>query len=129
MNAYLVAAAALAVTVGAVHSVLGEVLIFSRLREGRLVPTNGGTLLQPRHVRILWASWHVVTLFGWALAAVLVRLAVQPATGSLRTALLYAVAAAMLAGSIVVCYATAARHPGWLGLLGVAVLCWLGITR
>jgi len=46
MNAYFVAAAATAFVVGLVHSVLGEKLIFQRLRQGGgLVPTNGGNVL------------------------------------------------------------------------------------
>ena len=33
----------------------------------------------------------------------------------------------MLLASVVAVYGTKARHPGWLGLLGVAALTWLGI--
>ena len=71
MNSYFIAAAVLAFLVGLVHSILGERLIFRRLREGRVVPTHGGTLLGEGHVRILWASWHVLTVFGWGIAAIL----------------------------------------------------------
>jgi hypothetical protein len=53
MNAYFVAAAVLTFAVGGAHSVLGEVLIFSRLRAGGLVPTQGGARLREGHVRIL----------------------------------------------------------------------------
>lgn len=127
MNNYLVSAAILSFVVGLVHSILGEWLVFSRMRQGLLVPTNGGSVLRQPHVRILWASWHVLTIFGWSFAAVLLLLASEPSIASLRAFLLQAVAAAMLLGSAVVFYGTRARHPGWLGLLGVAVLIWLGI--
>ena len=127
MNTYLIAAAALAFMVGLVHSVLGEVMVFSRMRQGLIVPTNGGSVLQQRHVRILWASWHVLTVFGWSFAAVLFLLASEPSAGHLRSSLLQAIAIAVLCGSSLVFYGTKARHPGWLGLLGVAVLIWLGI--
>lgn len=127
MNTYLASAALLAFVVGLVHSVLGEVMIFSRMRQGLVVPTNGGSLLLRPHVRILWASWHVLTIFGWSLAAVLLLLAIEPSIGNLRASLLQVVGVAVLLGSVVVCYATRARHPGWLGLLGVAVLVWLGL--
>ena len=129
MNTYLVAAAALAFIVGLVHSVLGEVMVFSRMRQGLLVPTNGGSVLQQRHVRILWASWHVLTMFGWSFAAMLFLLASEPPAAHLRVLLLQATAIAMFFGSLLVFYGTKARHPGWLGLLGVAVLTWLGIGR
>ena len=127
MNTYLVSAAILAFVVGLVHSILGELMVFSRMRQGLIVPTNGGSVLRQPHVRILWASWHVLTIFGWSLAAVLLLLASEPSVGSLRDSLLQAVAVAMLLGSVVVFYGTKARHPGWLGLLAVAALIWLGI--
>ena len=129
MNIYLVAAAALAFIVGLVHSVLGEVMVFSRMRQGRIVPTNGGSVLEQRHVRILWASWHVLTAFGWSFAAMLLLLASEPPTGHLGDMVLQAIAIAMLFGALLVFYGTKARHPGWLGLLGVAVLTWLGSGR
>ena len=127
MNTYLLAAAALAFVVGLVHSVLGEVMVFSRMRQGRIVPTEGGSVLQQRHVRILWASWHVLTVFGWSFAAMLFFLSSQPSAGTVRDSLLSVIAVAMLFGSMLVFYGTKARHPGWLGLLGVATLTWLGI--
>lgn len=126
MNGYLVAAAALAFLVGLVHSVLGERLIFRRLRQGGLVPTNGGSVLGGKHVRILWATWHVVTVFGWCMAAMLLRWARPSASASLDEFSVQAVVFAMLAGSALVLIGTQAKHPGWVGLLGVAVLVWLG---
>jgi hypothetical protein len=81
MNACLVAAAGLAFLVGLAHSVLGERLIFRRLRTGRLVPTNGGKVLGEGHVRIVWASWHVLTVFGWGIAAILLWLAFEVLPG------------------------------------------------
>ena len=44
MNTYLLAAAVLTFFVGFIHSVLGEVMVFSKLRKGRWVPTNGGNV-------------------------------------------------------------------------------------
>lgn len=126
MNACLVAAAVLAFIIGLVHSILGERWVFSRMRQGQLVPTNGGTVLRPPHVRILWASWHVLTVLGWACAAALILVASEPVATRLHTALLHVVALAMLAGAALVFYGTRARHPGWAGLLGVAALTWLG---
>ena len=120
MNTLLLTAAGLAFLVGLVHSVLGEVLIFRRMRQGGLIPTKGGRVIEERHVRIVWASWHVLTVFGWCLAAVLLRLA---GTQSARNAgLANTVAAAMLAGSALVLVATKGKHPGWIGLLAVATL-------
>lgn len=126
MNGYFVAAAALAFLVGLAHSVLGEMLIFRRLRQGGWVPTNGGGVLGERHVRILWATWHVVTVFGWCMAAILLRWSLPSMSTSLDGFGVQALVFAMLAGSALVFIGTQARHPGWVGLLGVAVLMWLG---
>jgi hypothetical protein len=128
MNPYFIAAAALAFLVGLVHSALGETLIFRRMRKpGRVIPSDGGEMLLGSNVRILWASWHVLTVFGWGMAAILVWLA-QPASRGVDGFIGQAVAVSMLAGSALVLIATKARHPGWVGLLGVALLVWLGLT-
>jgi hypothetical protein len=97
MNPYLAAAAALAVLVGLVHSVLGERFVFSRMRQGELVPTNGGTVLRQPHVRILWASWHALSVLGWAIAAAILLLAAEPSLDNLHASLLHVMAVAMLA--------------------------------
>ena len=126
MNWYFVIAAALAFLVGLVHSVLGERLIFGRLRQDGFVPTNGGKLLAERDVRILWASWHVLTVFGWCIASILLWLSLPSSSTSSAWFIEQAVIIAMLAGSALVFIGTKGRHPGWAGLLAVAVFVWLG---
>lgn len=127
MNTYFIAAAALASVVGLAHSVLGEVMIFRRLRKpGRVIPSEGGALLLGSNVRILWASWHVLTVFGLGMAAMLMRLSRVHRDGD--AFIEGSIAASMLAGAALVLIGTKGRHPGWVGLLGVAVLVWLGRT-
>lgn len=74
---YFVAGVIAAIT-GVVHSVLGERLIFSPLRVGGLVPTRDAPPLRARHVRILWATWHLGSVFGWVFAGMLLWLAFAP---------------------------------------------------
>jgi|GEM_PF-3827659 hypothetical protein len=64
METYIFAAGCLSLALGLIHSVMGEILIFRRMRKGQIIPTNGHPLLKESHVRILWASWHLVTIFG-----------------------------------------------------------------
>jgi hypothetical protein len=123
MNRFLLAAAVLAFLVGLVHSILGEILIFGRMRQGGLIPTNGGRVIGERHVRILWASWHVLTVFGWCLAALLLWL--SQAQTKANAFPLHAIVVASIAGSVLVLVGTRGTHPGWVGLLGVAVLAGL----
>ena len=126
MNSYLIAAGVLAFVVGLVHSVLGEHLIFRRLRKSGVIPTYGGTLLGERHVRILWASWHIPTVLNWGMSCILFWLA-SPQSAVVGTQFIEdTIATSMLCSAVLVFVGTKAKHPGWAGLLGVAVLIWLG---
>ncbi|KFN46333.1 hypothetical protein [Arenimonas metalli] len=123
MSSLYYLAAGLATITGLVHSVLGERLIFRHLRKGTLVPSEDAPPLRGRHVRILWATWHLGSVFGWAFAGALVALA----TGarSLESILVAAVVSAYTGGAVLVFVGTRGRHPGWAALLAVAVLAWL----
>jgi hypothetical protein len=125
MQTYMFTAGVLALIVGAAHSVLGEILIFRHLRSRGLVPSKVAPPLKERHIRILWASWHITTVFGWALGIVLLRLAFPATEPSLQALVENAVTLAFLSGSFLVLIGTKGRHPGWVGLLGVAALVWL----
>jgi len=126
MNILLLVAGALTILVGVVHSILGEILVFSRLRNGTLVPRAGKPLLRERHVRILWASWHLVSIFGFGFAAILLY-ASNPANASASLDFtIKLISIILFIGSVGVCFATNGKHPGWLGLLVVATLAWLG---
>lgn len=120
MNTWLLAATALGVVVGLIHSVLGEVLIFRHQRRA----AAGRRRLQ-RPFDILWASWHIATVFGLGLAAVLWQLAVMPEPNALRGFLLNVVAVVYAGSALLVLFGTRARHPGWAGLGAVAVLVML----
>ena len=72
MNPWFLSSGILMIIVGLVHSVLGEHLIFSRLRAGGLIPTDGGSRLREHNVRILWATWHFASVLGWAAAFILI---------------------------------------------------------
>jgi len=112
----------LSILVGLVHSVLGEFLVFKTLREGSLVPTSPAPPLRQRNIRILWATWHLASIFGFAVGAILIHLAMQAQTPFF---IIQSIAVSMFVSSVLVFYATKAKHPGWVGLLAVAVLCWL----
>ena len=120
MEVYTFMAGWLAIVVGLVHTLLGERLIFSRMRKQGVIPAFGQPVLRERHVRVLWASWHIVSIFGWALGLQLIH-AARPFTelGVLQFSL-RSIVIAMLCSSVLVLVATKGRHPGWIGLLVVA---------
>jgi hypothetical protein len=125
MNLYFLAAAVLTILVGLVHSILGERLIFRRMRTSGFIPVNGGPVLREPHVRILWAAWHLVTVMGWGLAAFLAWVAFR-VPGTAPDFLLHATAATMLASAVIVLVGTKGKHPGWVGLLAVSFLIEVG---
>jgi hypothetical protein len=96
------------------------------MRSSGVVPTQGGKLLGAGHVRIVWASWHVVSVLAWAVAALLVELGTGPAGGPDPQRMLAWIVGALLASSALVGLGTRGRHPGWLGLLAVAALAGAG---
>ena len=125
MQAWYFAAGVLAAVTGVVHSVLGERLIFRHLRQGSVVPTGDAPPLRSRHVRILWATWHIGSVFGWAFAGVLFQLASAPGDQALRPLLVSAIVFGYLGSSMLVLVGTKGRHTGWIALLLVAVMVWL----
>lgn len=120
----LSSAAVLAVATGVVHSWLGERLIFRPLRASAGVAPVPTAPLQRRYVGILWATWHLASVFGWALAALLLQLAFEPGATVSTSSLLFAVAGAYGIGAAIVLFGTRGRHPGWVALAGVGVLSW-----
>lgn len=126
MNGWWMAAAALLTLIGLVHSMLGERMIFRHLRAGGLVPQGGGPVLRSYQTRILWASWHLVTLLGWGLAALLLWLG-QPAARAASAGQLEAGIAIVLAlGGSLVLWSNRGRHPGWLAPWTAAALVTAG---
>ena len=117
-------AVVLTIALGLVHSLLGEWLIFRHLRDGSLVPTLESPRLQERQLRITWASWHLVTLLGWALAGLLWQLA-ELGQAALNERLVPLIQLGLGSSALLVLYATRGRHPGWLVLsLITLVLTW-----
>jgi hypothetical protein len=127
MNWLFVAASLLTYAIAVVHSGLGEHLIFRRMRSRGFIPTDGGELLRERHVRILWASWHLVSIMGSGMAVLLLWLATPSSRHLVHSGATWIVAISMLASSLLVLVATRGRHPGWIGLLCVAVVLYLGM--
>ena len=125
MQSLIFAAGLLAILIGLIHSVMGEKLIFSRMRNEGFIPTVCKPQLKERHVRILWTSWHLVTVFGWTIGAILFCLASPSYVSSYQEVIGNIILISMLFSSLLVLVGTKGMHPGWLGLLAVAILIWI----
>ena len=122
MESYLFAAGCLSLALGLIHSVMGEILIFKRMRTGRIIPTNGHPILKERHVRILWASWHLVTIFGWGLGAILLQYSLLRSESTNQLFIENTILVSMLSGALLVFIGTKGKHPGWVVLVAIAIL-------
>jgi hypothetical protein len=123
MNTYFALAGGLAILVALSHSVLGELLLISRLSADGL-PAYGGSKEFAR--RTLRFSWHLCTAFGLGLAAILLRLAWPSSVSTDLAFIKTAIALSCLAASLIALVISKGKHPGWVALLGVAILTWLG---
>jgi hypothetical protein len=119
---YLTAAGLLAIAIGATHSILGERNIFWAAEGSALAASPA--LPAGRHRGILRATWHATTLFGFALAAILLHYASMG--GAIPLLIRSAIAVALGASSIAVLWWTKGRHPGWIGLGLAAALTAIG---
>ncbi|WP_040497388.1 hypothetical protein [Fulvivirga imtechensis] len=126
MNAYILTSACLLFLLGLAHSIFGEILIFKNLRAtGSIIPSMFNEHLKERHTRIIWATWHLVTVLGWCMGVVLIRIAYL-ASSQLLTFIVNSISLATLVGSLLVLIGTKGKHPGWVVLLIISILLWVG---
>jgi len=114
MNTLLLTAAILSALLGLIHSILGEKLIFLRSDE---------VFKSKRRIGIICATWHIVSLFGFAIAALLFHYA--SSDDVLPNLIRYSLIIAMLLSSILVAFQTKGKHPGWIVLGIISVLLFL----
>jgi len=122
MNTLLLTSGFLALLLGIVHSVLGEKLIFKRLRTIDLTLSSGDQAISPRHLNTLWSTWHLVTLFGFGLGATLLVLSSIPSDPIDLVS--KAISITFLVSTVFWVVGTKGKHPAWLIFLVIAVLSW-----
>lgn len=125
MDQYIWAAGLLCFILGLVHSILGEVLIFRNLKKSKkIIPTIVKSKLKERHLRIIWATWHLTSLFGWCIGAILLKVAnkYNIQTNELLQFILTSTTITMFCSSLLVFIGTKGKHLGWAILLTIGVL-------
>jgi uncharacterized Tic20 family protein len=129
MNTYLCIAGILCFLLGIVHSILGEYLIFnSKRKKGNLVPSKKSEALKERHLRIVWATWHLASVFGWCIGAILIKISVS--YNELKSTsidfIILSIIYTMFLASLLVLVGTKGKHPGWVVLLLIGILLVIG---
>lgn len=125
MNNYLFIAGILSFLLGVIHSVLGEYLIFKKKRiKRRIVPSKGSLELRERHLRILWSTWHLASVFGWCIAALLIKISLIERFQEIEIInfILKSITYTMFLGAILVLIGTKGKHPGWFVFLIIGIL-------
>lgn len=129
MNNYFLIAGALCFLLGFIHSILGEYLIFnSKRNKGNLVPTKVWHDLKERHLRIIWATWHLASFFGWCIGFIILKIALEQDKINTEVAdfIIQPIIITMLSCAMLVLIGTKAKHPGWVVLLIITTLLWIG---
>ncbi|SFN66557.1 hypothetical protein SAMN04487989_102316 [Bizionia echini] len=126
MNTYFFIAGILCFLLGIAHSILGEYLIFNSKRiKGKLIPTKANEYLKERHLRILWATWHLATVFGWCIGILLLKISVLEKS-QLINFMVKSISTTMILSSLLVLIATKGKHPGWFVLLAIGIVLIIG---
>lgn len=123
MNAYFALAGGLAILLGLGHSVLGELLLIGRLTRACLPPLAGSTDLALRTLRF---TWHLASVFCWCIGAILLRLSLPASPDSQLAFVQSATTLSLFASVLIVVVISRGKHPGWVVLLAIAILTWLG---
>ena len=128
MNVYLITSGILCFILGVLHSILGELLIFVRKRKtNKLMSTLVSNSLKERHLRIIWATWHLASIFGFCIGTLLIKIALDQnlVSTELLKFITISISVSMLCSSILVFTGTKGKHPGWIILLGIGILTFL----
>jgi hypothetical protein len=110
-------AAALAVTIGIAHSVLGERFILIRLFRRTDIPHLFGSPEFTKHT--LRFAWHLTTVAWWGLAAIIVLIAQDRASSTL---LLHVLSATFLVSALIAAVGSRLRHLSWAVFATIAAL-------
>ncbi|MBL4656569.1 MAG: hypothetical protein JKX73_01105 [Flavobacteriales bacterium] len=97
-------------------------------KEGSLIPSKGSEGLRQKHLRIIWATWHLASVFGWCLGAILIKVSIAQSglNVSFIEFIIHSMIGTMLITSLLVLVATKGKHPGWVVSLVIAILLWMG---
>jgi len=112
----IVIAGVLTLLLSGVHSILGEKLIFARLRNAGAWSEAALNLLALRRWLAIRATWHLVSILAAGLAALLFA----TAFGSVRVDLV--LGATFLVAAVYWAIATRFGHPAWIALCGIGAL-------
>lgn len=117
----LIAAALLALTIGLIHSYLGEKYLLVRLFRQPLPRLFGDDRFTKQTLRF---AWHLLTVAWFGFAAVLLSLDGAQAS---RSTLLLIVAATFATTGLVALVASRGKHLSWVVFFAISGLCFMAV--
>lgn len=124
MNSYLLLSGVLVILLGLAHSIIGERLIFKPLR-AKSATATALMILPARRWAAIWSAWHLLTLFGCGLGALLIALAWRPLPADTMTTAQAVLISTFLLSAAFWIAGTKGRHPAWIALILIALTTWL----
>lgn len=129
MNLYILIAAILCLILGIVHSFLGEYLIFKlKRKKGNLIPSIASSDFKERHLRIVWATWHLTSLLAFLIGALLIKTSLEQSAfnPNIYSFIIESITYTMFSASLLVLIGTRAKHTAWVVLIIIGTLLILG---
>jgi hypothetical protein len=123
MNLYFALASGLGLLLCLSHSVIGELLLISRLTNDGLPVVGGSPDFARRTLRF---TWHLPTVLGCGFCAILLWLALLASPGIELAFVERALTLSFAACTLIVLLISKGKHPGWVAFLGVTLLTFLG---
>jgi len=109
----------LLVTIGLVHSYLGEKYILIRLFRRDNLPKISGSAWYTK--RVLRFAWHITTIVWWGVAAILFLL--ENPSVNIRQEILLTITFTFLLSGIVSAIFSHGKHLSWIVFFAIAGLC------
>ena len=84
--------------------------------------------MRESHLRIIWATWHLASVFGWFIGVLLVKISLEKNNldSMFSNLIIPSAICTMFIGSLLVLIGTKGKHPGWIVLLIIGILLWIG---
>ncbi len=119
----LIISAILTLIMSIVHSALGELWILRPLQQSADLPALQGSRSATR--RTLRFTWHITSVLGIGISAILFYFATLPELTSSETTILKIFSATYLISFAVAIVGSKGRHPSWAVFLIVGILLYL----
>jgi hypothetical protein len=124
MNNFLLLSGIVAIALGLCHSILGERLIFNRIKRTEHLDRQETDLLSKRLWAALRTTWHLTSLLGFGFAAMLFWMSISETSRGQQHWPSLIITVTFLLSAVFWLIGTRGKHPGWIPMVLIALLVW-----